>query len=473
MSVRKAVFLSVAFTGIVHCAEPAKVFESTQRDRDSVSLTVYSDDLALVRERRRIELPAGLTRLALRDVAAHLRPETATLRATGGPALSLVEQQFDYELLTPQKLLEKNVGREVTVLRPNPATGEDRREKATVLATAEGTILRFADRIEAGAAGRIAYEAIPPGLYDRPTLSVLLDAAGGKQALELSYLTSGMAWRADYIASLAPDGRSLDLNGWVTLSNRTGASFDNALLQLVAGNLHRVRAPTALAFERAVPAQMAAARAAAVEPAEEQLAEYHLYRFERPTSIAENQTKLLALLAAHQIPVRREYVLSGNDGLYRDRIRRVSQKQRPSTFIYFDNKGGDLGRPLPGGVVRAYARDATGAAQFVGEDRMEHTAKNETVKLDLGEAFDILAERTQSAFRRIAKNVVESSWRIELRNAKDEPVSVKVLEPMPDDWEVVQESAPHVKDEAHRAQWQLQVPAGGTATLEYVVRVTS
>ncbi|HXY22778.1 MAG TPA: DUF4139 domain-containing protein, partial [Burkholderiaceae bacterium] len=328
-------------------------------------------------------------------------------------------------------------------------------------------------RIEAAVPGRIAYEAIPAGLYDRPTLSILLDAAGGKQALELSYLTSGMSWRADYIASLAPDGRSLDLNGWVTLSNRTGTSFDNAALQLVAGNLHRVRTPAPMAFERAVPAQMAAARAAPMEPAEEQLADYHLYRFERPTSIADNQTKLLALLTAHQIPVRREYVLSGGDWMYRDRVRRVSQKQRPSTVVIFENKGGELGRPLPGGVVRVYARDSAGAAQFVGEDRVEHTAKNETVRLDLGEAFDIQAERTQSAFRRIAKNVVESSWRIELRNAKDEAVAVKVLEPMPDDWEIVQESAPHVKDDAHRAQWVVQVPAGGAATLEFVVRVTS
>ena len=473
MRMHKSGFCLAIFAGIVHCAEPPKNLESSQRDRDSVALTVYSDDLALVRERRRVDLASGLTHLALRDVTAHLRPETAMLRATGGASVSLIEQQFDYELLTPQRLLEKNVGHEVTVLRPNPATGEDRREKATVLATAEGTILRFSDRIEAGVPGRIAYESVPPGLYDRPTLSVLLDTTGGKQALELSYLTSGMSWRADYVASLAPDGRSLDLNGWVTLSNRTGVSFENAALQLVAGNLHRVRGQAPGAFERVAPAQMAAARAAPMEPAEEQLADYHLYRFERATSIADNQTKLLALLAARQIPVRREYVLIGNDWMFRDRLRRISQKQRPSTFVFFDNKGADLGRPLPGGVVRVYARDSTGAAQFVGEDRMEHSAKNETVKLDLGEAFDILAERIQSEFRRIAKNVVESSWRIELRNAKDETVTVKVLEAMPDDWEIVKESAPHVQDEAHRAQWQVQVPAGGATTLEYVVRVTS
>ncbi|HYA65978.1 MAG TPA: DUF4139 domain-containing protein [Burkholderiaceae bacterium] len=459
------------FVGSVHCAEPVKDIDSSQADRQGLSLTVYSDDLALVRERRQVQLPAGRARLVLRDVAAHLRPETVLMHAAGGPAIALVEQQFDYDLLTPQKLLEKNVGREVTVLRSIPTTGEDRHERATVVSAGEGPILRFADRVEAGVPGRIGYDGIPPGLHDRPTLSVLLEAAGDKQSVEFSYLTSGMSWKADYVASLAPDGKSLELTGWASLTNRSGVAFDGASLRLVAGNVHRVRSPVPLR-EQAL-ASVAAARAAPMEPAEEELADFHLYSFEHPVSIAENQTKLLSLLSAHQIPVRREYVLTGSDWLFRDRVRPGSQKQRPALWLSFDNKGGELGRPLPGGVVRVYAHDASGAPQFVGEDRMDHIPKNETVKLNLGEAFDITTERTQSAFRRIAKNVVESSWHIELHNAKDESVTVKVLEAMPDDWEIVQESQPHTKDSAHRAQWQVQIPAGGGATLEYVVRVTS
>ena len=471
MKMRKAALWCFVFAGAAQCAEPVRDVESSQLDRQGLALTVYGDDFAVVREQRQVQLPAGRSRVALRDVAAHLQPDSALLRATGGPAIGLVELQFDYDLLTPQKLLEKNVGREVTVLRPNPATGEDRHEKATLLAAGEGPILRFSDRVESGAPGRIGFDGIPASLHERPTLSVLLDAAGGKQVVELTYLTSGVSWKADYVANLSPDGKSLELSGWVTLVNRSGTAFDNALLRLVAGNVHRVAAAVPLR-QRAV-APMAAARAASVEPAEEELADYHLYSFERPVGILDNQTKLLALLAARQVPVRREYVLTGADWVFRDKFRPDGQKQRPAIFVFFDNKGADLGRPLPGGIVRVYAHDSTGAPQFVGEDRMDHTPKNETVKLHLGEAFDITSERTQTAFRRIAKNVVESSWRLELRNAKDEAVTVKVLEPMPEDWEIVQESLPHAKDTAHRAQWLVTVPPGGAAILEYVVRVTT
>ncbi len=461
----------VLLAGLAHAAEPVKDAESSVRDREAVAVTIYNDDLALVKERRRLDLPAGLTRLSLRDVAAHMRPETAFLRALNGAPVSLIEQTFDYDLLTPQKLLEKYLGREVTVIRSNPATGEEHRERATVLAAGEGTVLRFADRIEAGVPGRLAFDSVPASLHERPTLSVLLEAAGGKQTVELSYLTSGASWRADYVANLAPDDKSLDLSGWVTVSNRSGVGFDDVSLQLVAGTVHRAR-PAGLAREFAAP-QLAAARAMAPEPVQESLMDYHLYRYERATSIADNQTKQLALFSANMVPVRREYVLRSNDWIYRDKYKPVGQKQKPIVLLSFDNKGGQLGKPLPAGTVRVYARDAKGATQFVGEDRIEHTAKNETVKLDLGEAFDITSERTQTAFRRIAKNVVESSWHLELRNAKDEAVSVKVQEPMPDDWEIVQESQAHTRDSAHEASWNVQIPAGATATLEYTVRVTS
>ena len=373
--------------GLAHGAEAPREVSSGAAQREAVAVTVYNDDLALVKERRRVELPAGLTRLSLRDVAAQLRPETALLRALSGPALGLIEQNFDFDLLTPQKLLEKYVGREVTVIRPHPTSDAERRETATVLAAGQGTILRFADRIETGVPGRLAFAAVPPNLRDRPTLSVLLEAAGGKQATQ------------------------------------------------------------------------------------EALLDYHLYSFERPTGIADNQTKQLALLAASAVPVRREYLLAGNDWYYRDRQGQIGQKLKPAIFLEFHNQGGQLGKPLPAGIVRVYARDSKGAAQFVGEDRIGHTAKNEKLKLRLGEAFDITAERRQTSYRRIADNVSESAWRIELRNAKDDAVTVRVQEPLPGDWEMLQQSHPHSKESARVAAWNVAVPAGGTTLLEYTVRV--
>jgi len=431
---------------------------------------VYNDDLALVKERRSVVFATGVNRLSLREVAAQMRPETALLRAASGAPLSLIEQNFDFDLLTPQKLLEKYVGREVSVIRMHPTSGEERTEKATVLAAGQGTVLRFADRIETGVPGRLAFDSVPSNLRDRPTLSVLLDAAGGKQSVELSYLTSGVSWKADYVANLSTDGKQLDLNGWVTLTNRSGAAFDNATLQLVAGTVNRVRsAQPLLAYAMAAPAP----RAKSMEATQEALMDFHLYSFERPTSIADNQTKQLALLSASAVPVRREYLLAGNDWIYRERYSQsgqVGQKLKPAIFVEFDNKA-PLGKPLPAGVVRVYAKDSKGAAQFVGEDRIEHTAKNEKLKLRLGEAFDITAERKQTSYKRIADNVSESAWRIELRNAKDEPVTVKVQEPLPGDWEVTQESQKHSKESARVAAWNVTVPAGGSTVLEYAVRV--
>ena len=453
---------------VAHAADPARDVASSAADREAVAVTVYNDDLALVKERRKVDLPAGLARLSLREVAAQMRPETALLRAVSGQAFVLIEQNFDFDLLTPQKLLEKYVGRQVTVIRSHPTSDAEKRETATVLAAGQGTVLRFADRIETGVPGRLAFDSVPANLRDRPTLSVLLDAAGGKQSVELSYLTSGLSWKADYVANLSADGKALDLNGWVTLTNRSGAGFDNTTLQLVAGTVNRVRQADMRVMAMAAPA---AARAKVAEATQEALMDYHLYSFERPTAIADNQTKQLALLSASAVPVRREYLLAGNEYYYRDRYGQIGQKIKPAVFLEFENKGGQLGKPLPAGIVRVYAKDSKGAAQFVGEDRIEHTAKNEKLKLRLGEAFDITAERKQTNYKRIADNVTESSWRIELRNAKDEAVTVRVQEPLPGDWEMIQESQKHAKDSARVASWNVVVPPGDKAVLDYTVRV--
>ncbi|MEN9313975.1 MAG: hypothetical protein RIS35_368 [Pseudomonadota bacterium] len=450
-------------------AQPAAEIVSGAGDRQATSITVYNDDLALVRERRRVSLPSGPVRLSLREVSAKMRPETALLRTAAGEPLGLVEQNFDFDLLTPAKLLEKYVGREVTVLRPIGASGEERRETATVLAASGGVVLRFADRIETGIPGRIVYDSVPPNLRDLPTLSILLERqAGGVREIELSYLTGGLSWSADYVASLAADGRRMDLSGWITLTNRSGTTFENATMQFVAGSLNRVRAP---ALPRGAATMSLAARAAPADMAQEALLDYHLYSHDRPTSIADNQTKQLALLSAGEIAVRREYRLSGAEHYYRDRVGLIGQKIKPSVFVEFDNKGGQLGRPLPGGIVRVYARDARGAAQFVGEDRIEHTARDETVRLRLGEAFDITADRRQTQWRKLGETTSESTYRIELRNAKDEAVTVRIVEPIPGDWEILQESHRSVRESARSAAWSVSVPAGSSAVLEYTARV--
>lgn len=462
-----ALLIAAALAPLAH-AQSASEITSTAADRSSVAVTVYNDSLALIKERRKLSLPAGPVRLALREVSAQMQPETALLSAVTGRPVTLIEQNFDFDLLTPQKLLDKYVGREVTVIRSNPATGAETREKATVLAASQGTVLRFSDRIETGVPGRLAFDSVPGTLRDRPTLSVLLDAAGGSQTLELSYLTGGLSWKADYVANLSEGGKTLDLNGWVTLTNSSGAAYENANLQLVAGTLNRAR--PALRDFRAKGAVMEMAAPAAA-PREEALMDYHLYTFERPTTLGENQTKQLALLSAANVPAEREYLLAGNDYYYMGRFDTLGEKLKPAVFVIFQNKGGQLGKPLPSGVVRVYARDSQGAAQFVGEDRIGHTAKNETVRLRLGEAFDITADRKQTNYKRISDRSNENAYSIVIRNAKSEPVTVKVQEPMPGDWEITQQSHRSVKESAHMAVWHVTVPADGSATLEYTVRV--
>ncbi len=448
---------------------------SSLNDQQQVAVTIYNENLALVKDQRRIALDKGMNRLAWRDVSARIMPETALLRSMAvGEGVTLLEQNFDFDLLTPQKLLDKYVGQSVTVIRTNPATGVESSEVATVLSTNGGVVLRFADRIETGLPGRLAFRSVPDNLRDRPTLVISFMApATDERPMELSYLTGGLSWRADYVAELNPADDRLDLNGWVTLTNVSGSRYPNAKLQLVAGDVNRVREEMNFEQDGRV---MKAASMAAPAMAEESLFEYHLYSLARPTTIAEQQTKQVALLSASRVPVHKELLLQGRDYYYHSSYGDLGQKMKVGVFVEFENKGGGLGVPLPKGVIRVYKKDAAGNAQFVGEDRIDHTPRGEKVRLKLGEAFDVTADKKQTRFQKIAgtsrySTVIESAYQIELKNAKDEAVTVRVMEPVPGDWEMLAESHPHQKPTSNTAVWQIQVPAKGKTVLDYRVRV--
>jgi hypothetical protein len=454
-------------------AAPRDEVVSTASDQQGVAVTIYNDDLALVKDTRRVRLARDASLLAWREVSARMRPETAQLRNLSNPdGFRLLEQNFDFDLLTPEKLLEKYIGREIAVIRVNPATGAATRETATVLATNGGVVLQFADRVETGVPGRLAFSGVPDTLRDKPTLVIsLVNPAAGPQNLELSYLTGGLSWRADYVAELNASDDRLDLNGWVTLTNQSGAAYPNARLQLVAGDLNRVRDVQTRAL-----ATMAAKAADAAEMQQESLFEYHLYTLQRPTTLAENQTKQVALMAAARVPVKKEFLLEGANYYYSGQHGELGQKIKVGVFVEFDNKGDGLGIPLPRGVIRLYKKDSQGNAQFVGEDRIDHTPKNETVRLKLGDAFDVTADRKQTAFQKLAGTsrynyVFESAYEIVLKNAKPEAVTVTVREPMPGDWAMVSESQPHTKAASGTAEWKVSVPAEGKTTLSYRVRV--
>ena len=457
-------------------ATTADESRSTLDDQTAVAVTIYNQDLALVKDRRRLELPVGMLDLAFRDVSARIQPETALLRGlTEGAKLQVIEQNFDFDLLTPGKLLEKYVGRPVGVIKVHPTTGEETEEEATVLAAAEGTVLRVGDRIETGQPGRIVFRELPPNLRDRPTLVMKLDnGLAGPQELELSYLTAGLSWKADYVGELAADDSHLDLTGWVTLKNTSGTSYRDAQLQLVAGDVNRVRdLPSPVMAKEGM--RMMAAAAPLME--EEALFEYHLYSLAQPTTIADNQSKQVALLAAQNIPARKELIFMGHDYYYRAQQGEIGVKLKASVFLEIDNREeANLGLPLPKGVVRIYKQDSQGKAQFVGEDRIDHTPKNETLRLKLGEAFDVTADKTQTDFVKLSgtgpwQYQFETAYRLRLRNAKPEAVTVKVREPIPGDWKILESSHPQRKVSANLAEWEIKIPAEGETVLTYRVRV--
>ena len=477
MTNKRIIFFAVTVLLFIAVTCGAAEIVSTLDDQQEVAVTIYNEDLALVRDQRQVTLPVGSVDLALREVSAGIRPETALLRSlTQAGGLTVLEQNFDFDLLTPRKLLEKYVGRDVQLVRSHPETGEDRFETARVLAANDGVVLQIGDRIETGVSGRLVFPDVPNNLRDRPTLVVSLEnARGGLQTTELSYLTGGLGWRADYVAELNPEDTALDLSGWVTLTNRSGATYRNALLQLVAGDVNRVHEE--MRFRADVVMASAMVKEGAPQMSEESLFEYHLYTLPRPTTIRDNQTKQVALLNASGVTVSKEFRLQGSPYYYQGRQADLGQKLKIGVFVEFDNRKQDnLGLPLPKGVVRVYKQDQQGRPQFVGEDRIDHTPENETVRLKLGDAFDVTADRRQTDFRKLGGDSrynyrFESAYEIRLKNAKDEEVTVTVAEPVPGDWEMLQESHKHVKAAADMALWQIKVPAKGESVLSYRVEV--
>jgi len=466
---------------IAPAAIAATEMTSTLQDQQNVAVTIYNENLALVKDQRKITAGSGPGALAFRDVSGQMRPETALLRSLTNPGkLGVIEQNFDFDLLTPEKLLEKYVGKTVTVIRTNPATGIDSSESAQVLAANNGVVMKIGDRIETGAisnfGGRIVYPDVPANLRDRPTLVMSLNNGGAaQQEVELSYLTGGLSWRADYVAELNAADDKLDLSGWVTLTNTSGATYQNARLQLVAGDVNRVQ--DEMRPVRAMAKMEMAMPASAPRMAEESLLEYHLYTLDRPTTIAENQTKQVALLAASGIPARKDLLLQGADYYYGSSYGDLGQKLKVGVFVEFDNKESTkLGMPLPKGVIRVYKKDAAGNAQFVGEDRIDHTPKNETVRLKLGESFDVTADKKQTDFKKLpnpAKGnaLYESAFEVVLKNARKETVTVTVQEPIPADWKMLKETHPHTKATSNTAVWKVSIPAEGKVTLGYRVQV--
>jgi hypothetical protein len=476
---RWGVLALAACASLASCQVPAKApaQERTGRsgsdkgDRASVAVTVYNQNFGVVRDTRRLKLGAGRVELSFKDVSAHIQPETVRLHSlTKGALFEVLEQNYRYDLLTPAKLLEKYVGKQISVYRYNERTGTEEKKAAEVLSVEGGVTLRIDGEVTTNFQGRYAFSDVPPSLLDKPTLVWLLRSDRPEQDVEVTYLTQNLNWRADYVLKLDHSDSRADLNGWVTLDNRSGTSYENAALRLVAGDVNRVREPEAPPMQ--VREELASAESDQAQFKQEALFEYHLYSLGRPTTLLDKETKQVSLLAAENVGVVKKLVFNGEPHFYRGSYGQLVSNQKVGVFVELRNseKNG-LGMPLPKGTVRLYKADASGALQFVGEDAIEHTPRDEKVSLKVGEAFDVVGDRKQTEWKQLASCLVEGAFEVELRNHKDGEVQVEMNEPAGGEWELLQNSHPFVKVDAGTFRFDVKVKARGTTKVTYRIRV--
>ncbi len=446
-------------------------------DQKSVAITVYNSNLGLVKDTRTLRLPRGTSQLRFMDVAQQINATTVHIKSVTAPdSLQVVEQSYEYDLLNPQKLLEKYVGQELTLVLRKLENNTEQLipTRATLLSNNNGQVWQIGNEIVINPTNiaEIRFSRLPQDLIAKPTLVWTLNNTGAEShTVEASYLTQGLNWRSDYVVVVNQDDTRADLNGWVTINNNSGTAYRNAQLKLVAGDVNRVREDRVMMMktERAVEAQ------AAAQPQfqEQAFFEYHLYSLQRPTTMKNNETKQINLLSAADFKVSKELVLNGQPYYFQGYNNPGEPiREKVGVFVGFKNsKENNLGQPLPAGIVRVYKADTEGAQQFIGENRIDHTPKDEEVRLKLGDAFDVVAERKQTDYKTIARRVFEYAYEIRIRNHKEEAVTIIVNEPIGGDWEIINSTFPAQKTAAFAARFNVTVAKDGEAVLAYRVRV--
>jgi hypothetical protein len=440
----------------------------TRETQKNVMVTIYNGNLGLVKDVREVRLPLGLGEAQFMDVASQIDPTTVHLKSLSDPAgLKILEQNYEYDLLSSDKLLEKYVGKTVRLYQSDGTFHE-----ARLLSTA-GPVFEINGQIHLGYSGRMVLPSLPENLVARPTLVWLLrNQTATAQKVEASYLTGGITWKADYVLVVNDTDTTSDLTGWVTIDNKSGATYANAALKLVAGDVNRARDARREGRLMELAAKAASPSAARHDFAEEGFFEYHLYTLDGRTTIKNQQTKQLALLNAAAVPVTKHLMYYGAQDYYRTSYGMPMSNQKVSVLLELKNsKEHRLGVPLPKGKVRVYKADSGGSQQFIGEDWIDHTPQNERVKIKLGEAFDVVGERTQKEYRKLGPGLWEVEWEISLRNHKKQDQTVTVIEPVPGDWQVLHSTHAWEKPQAHTLRFSIPVPKEGAAKLVYRVRI--
>jgi len=429
--------------------------ETAQGD---VAVTIYNNDLALVQDTRQIDVGAGRSRQEFPDVSAQIQPQTVTLT---GPGIGIVEQNFDFDLLSPQALMQKAVGETITLIRTNPATGGETRERARVLAANGGVVLQIGERIEVlrddGLPVRVIFDRVPENLRARPTLSVTVQSErGGRRPMTLTYLTPGLGWQADYVALFDENAGRMDVQGWITLTNNSGTPYTNANVLLVAGNAGQSGGY--------VPSRRGAGpiREPGTESADrERLGDFYLYPLAERTTVANRQTKQVSFLDVANTPAARAYEFRNSW------LGTFEEAQSANTVLRFSSsRDQGLGDALPAGTVRVYQRDARGNPQFVGESNIGHTPMGSELGLVTGQAFDVKVQPVVEQRERLSTSRWRTTMRYTLTNARPNAVTVDLMQSgLWGDTRITQESQPSERRSADDALWRVQVPANGEAVV--------
>jgi hypothetical protein len=471
MRIRSSLICLAALTVAVSLSHAQTVRKSTQTDQTGVEVTVYNNNLGLIKDTRQIRLGKGVGELRFMDVAARIMPVTVHVKSLDDPkGFTVLEQNYEYDLINANKLLDKYVGKKIKLIDWNKYQDRKEEVEATLLSNNQGQIFRIDDKIYLGHPGVRVLPELPENLIAKPTLTWLYEATNDKpRKLEASYLTNNINWRADYVVVLNKDDTAADLSGWVTLDNKSGATYKKARLKLVAGEVHRAQAER---LGLAAPMAAETRRARQKRFQEKAFFEYHIYDLQRKTTIKDKQTKQVSLLEAEGAKLRKELLVYAYKHYFTGQFRERNPKQKVRVYVKFKNsKENNLGMPLPAGIMRLYKSDNDGSQQFVGEDRIDHTPKDEEVKLKIGEAFDVVAERTQLDYKRITSRLHESEWEIKVRNHKNKAVEVGLIEPLFANWKIISNNHPYKKLDAFTIRFDVKVPKDGETIVKYRVRV--
>ncbi len=452
---------------------------STPEQREAVSLTVYNGGFGIVREVRPLALARGVNAVRFEGVPSSINPTSLSLASLTNPGgLSVLEQNYQYNLIGTNSVLDAAVGQRVRIVRDigDRTVGE---EGVLISQPNQGRIIRLDDgRVLVNPEGTIELLTLPEGLLSRPSLLWRLDAArGGTQRVEARYLTENIGWKADYVAVVNEAETGLDLTGWVTINNQSGATYTDASLQLIAGDVRRVQ-PQRFREQAMYDVSLEAVQVSRAAPQEEAFFEYHLYTFPLPTTIAERETKQLELLSAQEAGTQRRLIFDGAGNYFpfyrapRPGAGGATSEMAAAVVLEVENsEANNMGMPLPSGIVRVYKKDSRGNLQFLGEDQIQHTARNETIRLYVGDAFDVVGTRREVENKSISRRVREVTVEVEVRNRKEVPATVDIVERVfYGDWEITQSTVPSEKIDARTAQFTVTLAPDETQTVRYTAR---